>query len=171
MHMDTVVRCLNSEIPLSLHRARVVHANKYSEAYGGAFDFPVSSTLYTDVVFRLNESNEDYKAYIQKLDLPIYTDQDVTIICFGRKVLGYVDMQTNYYYYTVNNFSKELGLGIPSFWVWLITIIGGIVFFIINTQYLLLWVILLFLSLYLIYLMHRWYINYQVRKGLDAVLS
>jgi hypothetical protein len=169
--MDTVLKCLNVEIPLSLHRARVVHANKYSEAHGGAFDFPVSSTLYTDVVFRLNENNEDFKTYIQNLDLPIYTDQDVTVICSGKSVLGFIDMQTNYYYYTVNNLSRTLGLGFPFLWVWIITILGGIAIYFANIELSFLWLILFFLSVYLVYLIQRWYLNRRIRTAIDAVLG
>lgn len=168
--MDTVLKCLNVEIPLSLHRARVVHANKYSEAHGGAFDFPVSSTLYTDVVFRLNENNEDYKTYIQKLDLPIYTDQDVTVICFGKRVLGYIDMQTNYYYYTVNNLSKALGLGLPALWVWVIALLGGLAIYLTDKDQILLSLIFIF-SVYFVYLIHRWYVNRRIRKAIDAILT
>ena len=169
--MDTVVKCLNVEIPISLHRARVVHANKYSEAHGGAFDFPVSSTLYTDVVFRLNENNEDLKTYIRKLDLPVYTDQDVTVICSGKTVLGFIDMQTNHYYYTVNNISRSLGIGLPLLWIWIISILGGIVFYFINKEQFILWFFILFLSLYFVYTIHRWYVNYRIRSAIDAVLS
>ena len=168
--MDTVLKCFNVEIPLSLHKARVIHANKYSEAHGGAFDFPVSSTLYTDVVFRLNENNEDYKTYIQKLDLPIYTDQDVTVICSGKRVLGYIDMQTKYYYYTVNHLSKALGLGLPSLWAWVIAILGGITIYITNKEGIFLSIIFI-ISVYLVYLIQRWYVNRRIRKAIDAVLS
>jgi hypothetical protein len=169
--MDTVLKCLNFEIPLSLHRARVVHANKYSEAFGGAFDFPVSSTLYTDVVFRLHENNEDYKTYIRNLDLPIYTDQDVTIICSGKRVLGYIDMQTNYYYYTVNNFSRELGLRLPSLWVWIVAVLAGIAIYFTSNDEGFLWLLLLLIAVYFFHLMRRWYVNHRIRRAIDAVLS
>jgi hypothetical protein len=169
--MDTVIKCLNVEIPLLLHRARVVHANKYTEAHGGAFDLPVSSTLYTDVVFRLYENDEDYKAYIEKLDLPIYNNQEVTIICCDKTVIGYIDMQTNYYYYTVTNFSRLFGLGLSSLWVWIITILGGIAIYATTSDRMLLLSFTLFIIVYGLYFFQRWYINRRVRQAIDAVLK
>jgi hypothetical protein len=168
--METLVRCFNVEFPLSFHRARVVHANKYSEARGGAFDLPVSSTLHTDVVFRLADTNEDYQAYIESLDLPVYTDQEVTVICSGRTVVGYVDRQTNYYYYIVRNFASLFGIGLTVWWVFIATIIGGVFFYFINKDEFLARAVILFGCFYLLYLFQRWFINYRVRKAIDAAL-
>ena len=168
--MDTVVKCFDVEIPLLMHRARVVHANKYTEAHGGAFDTPVSSTLYTDVVFRLYHNNEDYKAFIKKVDLPIYTDQEVTVICCDKTVIGYIDMQTNYYYYTVTDFSRLFGLGFSSWWIWLITILGCIAIYFMNNEQILLLPFSLFIIAYALYFLQKWYINYRVRQEIDAVL-
>ena len=168
--MDKVIKLSNVEIPLSLYRARVIYANKYSEAYGGAFNFPVSSTLYTDVVFRLNENNEDIKTYIKNLDLPIYTEQDVIVICSGKRVLGYVDMQTNYYYYTTNDFSRKLGVGFSLLWVFLIGILGGVCFYYINNRQGSLWLFVPFIASWVVYLIQKMILNYRVKKEIDNIL-
>ncbi len=110
---EKIIKFTNTEIPLFLHSARVIHANKYSEAYGGAFNLPVSSTLHTDVVFRLNETREDYKTYIKNLDLPIYNAQEVTIsMPAAKRVPCYIEMHTNNHYYTTKDFSRLLGIGL-----------------------------------------------------------
>ena len=117
------------EFPLALEKAKVIHANKFSQAQGGAFNLPVSSTLYTEVVFRLENSGEDIRTYIRNLDLPIYTEQAVTVILSDKRVVGFVDMQTNYYYYTTRDFARQLGFGMPFFWVWVIGIAGAVLVF------------------------------------------
>ncbi len=74
------ITILNAKYSLSLDNATVIHVNKYSQAYGGEFNFPVSSRLYTETVFRLSETGEDIRLVIQYLDLPVYTNQDVTLL-------------------------------------------------------------------------------------------
>lgn len=168
--MEKIIKFSNTEIPLSLHSARVIHANKYSEAYGGAFNLPISSTLYTDVVFRLNETREDYKIYIKNLDLPIYNEQEVTVICSAKRVLGYIDMQTNYYYYTTKDFSRSLGIGLPYIWVWVVGILGGTCLYLINNQEISLWVLVPFLAAYILFLMQKWILNHRIQKEINTFL-
>src|SRR5262245_40944824 len=91
--MENIGILKDFNLPLSLDRATVIHANKYSRAEGVISPF-VFSSLYTEIVFRLIESNEDRSCYVKDLDLPIYTGQDVMIIKVGNIIVGYIDSKT-----------------------------------------------------------------------------
>jgi len=86
----------NFNLPLSLDPATVIHANKFSRAEG-AISFFVLSTLYTDLVFRLEETNDDIKIYIKNLDLPIYS---------GRR--NYSDNNSKHHYWIYRQKIKPL---------------------------------------------------------------
>ena len=169
--MEKIIKFSNTDIPLSLYGARVIHANKYSETHGGAFNFPVSSTLYTDVVFRLTETGEDIKTYIKNLDLPIYNEQEVTVICSGKKVIGFIDVKTNYYYYTTKNFSRLLGIGISFIWVWILGLLGGLAIYSFYDRKNVLLIIVPLLAVYAIFLIYKWILDYRIQKEIDIYLQ
>jgi hypothetical protein len=169
--MEKIIKLSSTEVPLSLHRAKVIHANKYSEtnaAWGYRFMF---SNLYTDVVFRANEDGTDYKAYIKNLDLPVYTEQDVTILCADNIVLGYIDMQTNYYYYTSKDFQSLLGLGISVLWIWLAGILAGAAIYFFNHKEFTLWLYIPLMALYLFCRVQKIVFNYRIKKAIDQYLG
>ena len=168
--MDKVIKLANTEVPLTLHTATVIHANKYSETHGGAFSFPVTNILFTDIVFRLKDTHEDYKAYVKNIDLPIYTDQEVTVICANKKVIGYIDNKSNYYYYTTRDFSKFFGLGIHYAFVWIIGIAGGVAAWFMNQQEPTLWIFVPLFAAFIFYYIQKWMINQRIRKMIDDYL-
>jgi len=161
---------LNPELPLSLHRARVIHANKFTETRGGALNYPVSSTLFMDVVFRLQETGEDYKAYLRNLDLPLYTEQEVTIVSAGTTVVGVIDNQTQYYYYLTNDLSGALGQGLPRLWVWAVGILGGAGIYFLNDSRPSLWILFPLLLILGFYWIQKWILNYRIKKTIDKFL-
>ena len=168
--MEKVINVSNVEIPLSLHSGKVIHADKYSEAHGGAFSFPVSSTLHTDVVFRLDGTNVDLPVHIEGLDLPVYTGQSVTLVTSNNRVLAYIDDQTKYYYYTSRNFCKKLGIGIPLWWVWLFGIAGGVIIYFLQRTDPTFWVFVPILTFYVMYAIQKWITNSRIEKQIDAFL-
>src|SRR4051812_26194866 len=109
--MSTTIQIAKKELSVSLHPAKVIHANKYTEASGGWNNLPVSSTLYTDVVFRSKESGRDWPINIKGNELPVYTDQDVIVIGLEDLIIGFVDTQTDHYYYTETDFAGNFQLG------------------------------------------------------------
>ena len=161
---------LSIDIPLSLHQATVIHANKYSETHGGAFNLPVSSRLYTDVVFRLNNTNEDWPLYINNLDLPIYTSQEVTVVASNNNVLAFIDMQTKYYYFTTRDFSRKLNLGLSFFWVWVIGIMGGVLVYLLQNQVTTGWIFVPFAIAWIVYTIQKWILNNQVKRKINDFL-
>ena len=169
--MVKIIGSQHIDIPLSLFRATVIHANKYSETFGGAFNLPVSSRLYTDVVFRMNESNEDLPVYIHHLDLPIYNSQEVTLVTSNKKVLAFIDMQTRYFYYTTRNFARKLNLGMPFFYVWVIGILAGILVYILQNQEASGWVFAPIAIAWIVYTIQKWIINFQVRRKINDFLT
>lgn len=157
-------------IPLSLHKATVIHADKFTESLGGAFNFPITSTLYIDLVFRLDETNEDWPVYITNLNLPVYTGQAVTVVSTDKTVLGYIDAQTNYYYYTTNDFVRKLNIGIPFIWVWIIGITGGILIYLLK-QEVSVWIIVPLISAWILYSIQKFILNILIKKRIDNFLT
>jgi len=66
--MEKTITVSGKDFPVSLHKATVIHADKFTRTSGGWNNLPVTSTLYTDVVFRIDESNEDWPLYIKNID-------------------------------------------------------------------------------------------------------
>ena len=89
--MSNILKPLTANLPLSLHKATVIHANKYSVAHDGGMNLPLWSTLHTEVVFRLDQTQEDWRLDVKNLDLPLYTSQPVTIVASEMDVLAYID--------------------------------------------------------------------------------
>ena len=164
--MDTI-----NELTLVLRRARVIHANKYSETSGGIFNSPVYSTLYTDVVFRLHDTNEDYKVYISGLDLPLYTEQEVTLVCVDRAVVAFIDSQTKYYYYTSDDYSRLLGFGVSYWWLVATLVLVVVSFSLVNDRQVSTWLLLIVPVLYVFIRVHRWILNQRIKKAITAFLE
>jgi hypothetical protein len=169
--MDNILLLQDIELPLSAHTALVIHSNKYTETSAGAFNLPVSSTLNTDIVFRLKDTGEDYKCYVSDVDLPIYTGQEVRIICCGRVVLAYIDEQTGLYHYTSGDFKRKLGLGLPFYWVWIMGITGAALVYFLQKQEASEWIFLPFVISYFLNRLHKWTINRKVEKVIDEYMT
>jgi hypothetical protein len=169
--MDTIMLPQDIDLPLSAHNASVIHTNKYTETYGGAFNLPVRSTLNIDIVFRLKDTREDYKCYVSDVDLPIYTNQEVRIICCGRVVLAYIDEQTGLYHYTSGDFKRKLGLGLPFYWVWIMGLSGAAMVYFLQKQQTSEWIFLPLILSYLLYRLHKWSINRKVEKIIDEYMN
>lgn len=169
--MSNLLRSITSDIQLTLHKATVIHANKYSVAHDGGINLPLWSTLHTEVVFRLDQSQEDWRLYVKNLDLPLYTSQPVTIVSSDKNVLAYIDAQTNEYYYTARNFSSSLKLGMPFFWVWLVGIIGGILIYFIQRPQSTFLMFVPLIAIWFLYTIQKQVIHYQIKKEIDKFLS
>jgi len=169
--MEKVITVSNVQIPLSLYPATVIHADKYSEAHGGELNTPVTSTLYTDVVFRLNDSGEDWPLYIRNLNLPLYNGQAVTLVSSNKNVLAYIDDRTKYYYYTSRDLCRKVGLGIPLWRIILPGLIGGLLIYWIQRDAPTVWIVAPIIASYAIYVIQKWFFNYKIKKEIDEFLT
>ncbi len=168
--MNGTIRILNCEVPVQLFDATVIHADKYAAASGGMFNLPVTSTLYTEVVFRLRDYDRDCRLRIKNLDVPLYTNQDVSVICSRGVIIGFIDTKSNAYYYTLTDFSGELGFGFEWHWFLLTTFfMTAIIFFFQLQQFSRYLLIPLLAGLCLFYL-HKSVLNYLIRRSLDKHL-
>jgi hypothetical protein len=169
--METTIRIQNRDIQIALHPATVIHTDKYSETSGGWGNLPVVSTLYTDVVFRSRTSKEDWHHKITSRDLPVYNDQEVRVISADNIIIGYIDEQTKKYYYTSNNLSNRMGLGMSYYLVWVIGIVGAVIIGLLTWETTMMW--LLFTPLiitWLFYRIQKWVLHAQVTKAIDHYL-
>ena len=95
---------------LNFPEATVVHANKYNGSVGIYIWHLFGSNAYQDVVFKLKNTQKDVPLTLTNGDLPLYTTQQVKLICLDDLVVGYVDVQSNRYHYLNRNFLRLLGL-------------------------------------------------------------
>jgi hypothetical protein len=168
--MDSI-QISKRNLSVSLYPATVIHANKYTDTYGGSFDLPVRTTLHNDVVFRSKQTNEDWPVHIRNRDLPIYNDQDVIVIAVEETIIGYIDCQTNLYYYTSTNFLHNFDLGIRSHKIWITGAIATTASFFIFPDEQTILCILPLLATYFFYTIHKTLINYRAEKAMDNFLK
>jgi hypothetical protein len=170
--MEKTIRIQNRDILITLHPATVIHTDKYSETSGGWGNLPVVSTLYTDVVFRSRTSKEDWPHKITNRDLPIYNNQEVRVISADNIIIGYIDEQTKKYYYTSDNLSNRMGLGMSYYLVWVIGIAGAVMIgFITRDTKMILLVFAPLIITWLFYRIQKWVLHLQVTKAIDHYLQ
>lgn len=169
-----MIEISNKTFPISLESAEVIHADKYTEARGGWGSLPVSSFLYTDVVFRAGTGKEDRHLKINNLDVPIYRGQHVLVISVNKSIIGFVDRQTSKYYYTVTDFAQLLHLGMAFYWVWVIGVLTGLLALVFTWKEDDVSLPLLFLlpiaGMWLIYHAQKWLLNGHIKQQIDQYL-
>ncbi len=148
-----------------------MHADKYAAASGGWFNLPVSSTLYTEVVFRLRDVDRDCRLRIKNLDLPLYTSQDVSVISSEGVIIGFIDTKTSAYYYTVTDFAGKLKFGFEWHWFLLTSFLIAVILFFFRQQQLTGHLFLPVLAALAVFYLHKWILNYLIRKSIDKYLS
>lgn len=121
-------------LSISYQDAIVTHANKYNQNSGVVVSFLFFSNLYQDVVFTLEKTGIEYPATFKNLNLPLYTQQRVTLIAINNTIIAYADKQTSDYYYLSNNLRSALGFGFNFNW-YLVTAITALCFLIIANKF------------------------------------
>jgi hypothetical protein len=159
------------EISFSLHKATVIHANKYSTAHDGGLNLPIWSNLHLEIVFRLVQSLEDLRIYVKNLNLPIYTGQEVSIVSVGNNVVAYVDMTTKNYYYTSRNYAGKLGLGIAFYWALIVGVVGGFLVYYFQRDQPTVQIFIPLIVAWLLYTIQKWIYHFRFKKQLDRFLT
>jgi hypothetical protein len=165
------IQISNRNLSVSLYPATVIHANKYTDTYGGTFNLPVRTTLHNDVVFRSKQTNEDWPVHIRNRDLPIYSNQDVIVIAVEETIIGYIDTQTDVYYYTSTDFYYNFDLGIRPYKIWITGAIATIASFFLFRDEQTIFCILPLIATYFFYRIHKTIINYRAETAMDNSLS
>jgi len=168
--MEKTITISGKDFLVSLHKATVIHADKFTRTSGGASNLPVNSTLYTDVVFRIDESNEDWPLYIKNIDLVIYNDQRVQVIVVNDAIVGFVDEKTARYYYTTQQFSKVFKLGIPYPFYILAGILGAVILYFAYPNQIQ-WSFIPLILAFLAYQIQKSILGLQARKAIDSFLE
>lgn len=123
-----------SPLSISYEDAIVTHANKYNQNAGVVVSFFFFSNLNQDVVFKLEDSGIEYPSTFKNLNLPLYTQQRVTLIAINNTIVAYADKQTSEYYYLTNNLQKALGNGFNFNW-YIVTAVTALGYFIIANKF------------------------------------
>ncbi|MES2372403.1 MAG: hypothetical protein V4557_07475 [Bacteroidota bacterium] len=165
------IQISNRDLSVSLYPATVIHADKYTDTRGGAFDLPVRTTLHNDVVFRSKQTNEDWPVHIRNLNLPIYSNQDVILIAVEETIIGYIDTRTDLYYYTSTDFVNNFDLGIHPNKIWITGVLTAIALFFFLPEEKNLLFFLPLIGMYFFYRIHKTLLNYRAEKAMDSFLS
>jgi hypothetical protein len=169
--MNSILKAGDADTLFTLQKATVIHANKYTTTHDGGINLPVWSNLHNEIVFRLEDSQEDLHVYVKNVNLSPYSSQEVMIVLYGSIVMAYIDMKTKKYYYTSNDFAGKLNLGMPYAYVWLIGIIGAIAIYFIKKGQPTYLIILPLVGPYIYYRIQKWIIHFKVKKVLDRFLT
>lgn len=163
----------NEELAFTLHNATVIHADKYSETTGGWGNAPVRSHLYTDLVFRSSDTNEDWPVTINGRNLSVYNGQKVMVMGLQGSIIGYVDKQSNKYYYTRDEFSSFIKMRMPAYYIWIIGIFGGLAVFMFTpgeSDAMILLTLLPLCITWLIYIIQKQMISNRIMQLIDTYL-
>ncbi len=163
----------NQELEFTLHNATVIHADKYTETSGGWGSAPVRSRLYTDLVFRSSDTNEDWPITVNGRNLAVYNGQKVMVMGLQGTIIGYVDKQSNKYYYTRDELSSFVKTGMPAHYIWIIGVIGGLLVYLFTPETSdarFLWILLPLCLAWLIYMIRKQMINNRIIQLIDTYL-
>lgn len=169
--MKTNLQVGKHELLVSLHPATVIHADRYSETTGGYGHWPVRSSLYTEVVFRSKETGMDWPITITDLRPRIYTDQQVTVIAANSVIVGFVDTQTQRFYYTVSDFARSLGLGTRRYLSMLAGIVASVACFLLLPEEWKALCVFAFVAAVVFHYSQKAILNRRIEKAIDQYLT
>ena len=174
MAREQTIQITGKKFNLKVHYATVLQYKKFSRMmfFTRARFFPQRrNVLFTDVVFRLTETNKEQHLYTHDVELPIYEGQAVDIIMLNEKIIAFIDFKTREYYYTTDDFCSYLHLGMRYFLLWVIGIAGAIIHYLVFKGGYLAWMIMPFILALIAYMLINAIINRKVEKTLDDFLQ
>ncbi len=101
---------------ISYNEATVTHSNKYNQNSGITFSFLFISNFFHDVVFKLDDYDQEFPTTFKNLNLPLYTGQKVTLVSINDNVIAYIDKSTDTFYYLTDNLQRDLAYGLKINW-------------------------------------------------------
>lgn len=104
------------DFPISYLNATITHVNKYNHNSGFVFSVFFFSSLFTDVVFKLEGTGEEIPITLKNLNLPVFSGQKIQLIAIEDQVVALLDKATNNYYFLTRNLQEELQYGLTFSW-------------------------------------------------------
>jgi hypothetical protein len=169
------VKFFQKKLNIELSPATIVHIDKHSRS--GVFTddrfFPLAAnTLHTNIVFQLKESNKVLPLNVRDMQLPLYNMQEVDIITANQFVIGYVDVESEEYYYFTNDFCKAAGIGFIDIASWLTGIlVAGCMLTIIKDEYAGLFAFILLFALWISTVTLKTILNKKIESNMDEILK
>ena len=118
----------------------------------------------------MKETGTDVSLTIVDVDVPIYNQQEVSVISANQNIIGYIDNQTKYYYYTTKDFSRLFKLGFSFYWIWLGALLGLTISYMLDRSNAPIWSIIAFGISYGIYQLQKLIQNYRLKREFDQFL-
>jgi len=169
------VKFLQKKLNIELSPATIVHIDKHSRP--GIFTddrfMPLAAnTLHTRIVFQLKESNKVLPLNVRDIQLPLYNMQEVDIITANQFVIGYVDIESEEYYYITNDFCRAVGIGFIDNASWLAGIVAaGCILTIIKNEYAALFAFILLFIIWISTVSLKTILNKKIESNMDEILK
>ena len=155
----------------TLKPANVINVNKSGTPHGAGLNFLIGSNRHLEVVVRLLQSEEDWKIYTRNRNWPVYPGQEVNIVCVESNVVACVDIATRNYYYTSENYSVRLGLGIAFYWVLVVGVLGGFLVNYFQHDPSVIEMLTPLACAWFLYTIQQWTHHFRFKKQLDKFLE
>ena len=104
------------DFSISYTDATVIHSNKYNQNTGFFIYHVFFSNLLQDVVFKLDETGDEFPCTYKNLNLLLYPGQKISLVSIDEKVIAYIDKATGNFYYLTNNLQRDLSYGFIIDW-------------------------------------------------------
>jgi diacylglycerol kinase len=118
---------------LNYTNATVIHTNKYNQNNGFIFACFFLSNVVLDVVFRIDETGEEFSTSYVNPGTILYPQQKIVLVSVDGNVIAYIDNAAGRYYYLNNSLAQVLSYSININWSLLIIL--TFVFFIMLQQF------------------------------------
>lgn len=168
--MKSSMTILNHQLPLDLYPGKIIHVDKYTDVQGGAFNVPVISTTYTDVVFRATGTDEDVRLTTKAKGLPLYSNKQIQLLASGRVALGFIDKENGRVYYTAQNPGRLLRLGISPLWTLVISLVCAAIPYLLYGSTQLQYCLLSFAVTWGLYFLQNLTVNYMIWREIRKKL-
>jgi hypothetical protein len=106
--------------PLTYTNATVIHTNKYSQNTGFVFSSLLFQNVVLDVVFRVDNTGEEFSTTYVNPSAILYPQQKVILISIDGDVIAFFDKPAGKYYYLSNDLSRVLSYSININWALLL---------------------------------------------------
>lgn len=105
---------------LNYTNATVIHTNKYNQSNGFIFAWFFLSNVVLDVVFRIDETGEEFSTSYINPSAILYPQQKIVLVSVDGNVIAYIDSVASKYYYLDNSLARVLSYSININWALLI---------------------------------------------------
>ncbi len=112
------------EMKVSYVPAKIIHSNKYNSNSGFFFFNMFFSSFWQDLVFHIEETEQDFPITLKNVNIAAYPGQQVKLITIDSTAVGFIDNTTKEYSYFTNHLPQVLEVGLSIKWLVILGIVA-----------------------------------------------